>query len=110
MSDAVNNRVNSTFFSHGVDLETNNIGLAASHLQYKYTSSKNPPKLCVTGLCGGNSPVMGEFPAQRALNAEMFPFDDVIMSDLRYKVRHDLFTKYLVIKDNEDVLHLSDII
>ena len=26
-----------------------------------------------------NSPVTGEFPAQMASNAEMFPFDDVIM-------------------------------
>ena len=29
----------------------------------------------------GNSPVIGEFPAQMAGNAEMFPFDDVIMHD-----------------------------
>ena len=27
-------------------------------------------KLCVTGLCEGNSPVTDEFPAQRASNAE----------------------------------------
>ena len=27
-------------------------------------------KFCVTGLCEGNSPVTGEFPAQRASNAE----------------------------------------
>ena len=27
-------------------------------------------KLCVTGLCEGNSPVTGEFPAQRASNTE----------------------------------------
>ena len=33
----------------------------------------------VTGLCVGNSPVTGEFPAQKASNAKMFPFDDVIM-------------------------------
>ena len=32
--------------------------------------SKNPSKLPVTGLCGGNSPVTVEFPAQRASNAE----------------------------------------
>ena len=36
-------------------------------------------KLRVTGLCEGNSPVAGEFLAQRASNAEMFPFDDVVM-------------------------------
>ena len=36
-------------------------------------------KLRVAGLYGGNSPVIGEFPTQRTSNAEMFPFDDVIM-------------------------------
>ena len=38
-------------------------------------------KLRVTGLCKGNSTVADEFPAQRASNAEMFPFDDVIAND-----------------------------
>ena len=32
--------------------------------------SKKTSKLCVTGLCEGNSPVTGEFPAQMASNAE----------------------------------------
>ena len=32
--------------------------------------SKKTSKLCVTGLCAGNSPVTGEFPAQRASNAD----------------------------------------
>ena len=32
--------------------------------------SKKTPKLCTTGLCARNSPVTGEFPAQRASNAE----------------------------------------
>ena len=41
--------------------------------------SQTTSKLRVTGLCVGNSPVTGEFPAQRASNAKMFPFDDVIM-------------------------------
>ena len=36
---------------------------------YRRRSTKTP-KLCVTGACGGNSPVTGEFPAQRASNAE----------------------------------------
>ena len=31
---------------------------------------KKTSKLCVAGLCAGNSPVTGEFPAQRASNAE----------------------------------------
>ena len=41
--------------------------------------SKKTSKLRVTGLCAGNSPGTGEFPAQVASNAEMVPFDDVIM-------------------------------
>ena len=40
---------------------------------------KKTSELRVTGLCAGNSPVTGEFPAQRASNAEKFPFYDVIM-------------------------------
>ena len=43
-------------------------------------TSKKTSKLRVTGLCEGNSPVTGELPAQRASNAKMFPFDDVIMA------------------------------
>ena len=43
--------------------------------------SKKTSKLHVTGLCAGNSPVTGDFPAQRASNAEMFPFDGVIMPE-----------------------------
>ena len=41
--------------------------------------SKKTPKLRVTGLCVGNSPGTGEFPAQMASNAENVSFDDVIM-------------------------------
>ena len=43
-------------------------------------------KLRVTALCEGNSPVTGEFPAQRASNAEMIPFDNVIMYAYQYQV------------------------
>ena len=41
--------------------------------------SKKTSKLRVTGLCVGNSPVTGEFPAQKPGTLKMFPFDDVIM-------------------------------
>ena len=34
------------------------------------TDQKKKSKLCVTGLCEGNSLVTGEFPTQRAYNAE----------------------------------------
>ena len=44
--------------------------------------SKKTSKLRVTGLCAGNLPVTGEYPTQKASNAEMFPFDDVIMSGI----------------------------
>ena len=37
---------------------------------YLRRRSKKTSKLIVTGLCVGNSPVTGEFPAQRASNAE----------------------------------------
>ena len=39
---------------------------------------KKTSKLCVTGLCVGNSPVTGEFPSQRPVTRKMFSFD-VIM-------------------------------
>ena len=38
--------------------------------RYFRRRSKKTPKIRVTGLCEGNSPVTGEFPAQRASNAE----------------------------------------
>ena len=41
--------------------------------------SKKTCKLRVTGFCEGNSSMTGEFPAQRASNAEQFPSDDAIM-------------------------------
>ena len=48
--------------------------------------SKKTSKLHVTGLCEGNSPVTGEFsavtgefPVQKQVTRNMFPFDDVIM-------------------------------
>ena len=37
---------------------------------YSGTDQRKHSKLCATGLCAGNSPVTGEFPAQRASNAE----------------------------------------
>ena len=41
--------------------------------------SKKTSKVRVTGLCAGNSPVTGEFPAQMASKRKMFPHDDVIL-------------------------------
>ena len=44
--------------------------------------SKKRSKLHVTGLCAGNSPVTAEFPAQRPVTWKMFPFDNLIMSQI----------------------------
>ena len=42
--------------------------------------SKKTSKLRTTGLCEGNSPVTGKFPAHKGpATRKMFPFDDVIM-------------------------------
>ena len=41
--------------------------------------SKKTSKLCVTGLCEGNSPVTGEF-HKGPVARKMLPFDDVIMT------------------------------
>ena len=40
---------------------------------------KKTSKLRITGLYVGNSPVTGEFPAQKASNAENVPFNEAIM-------------------------------
>ena len=48
--------------------------------------SKKTPKLRVTGLCVGKSPVIGEFPAQRPVTWKMFPFDDVIMYQVNFEI------------------------
>ena len=50
-------------------------------------------KLRVTGLCTGNSPVTGEFPAQRASNAENISIwwrhhEEI---DITYKYIYELF-------------------
>ena len=57
--------------------------------------SKKTSKLCVTGLCAGNSPVTGEFPAQKASNGKMFPFDDVIILGLSTRT-----VKLMSVKDH----------
>ena len=41
---------------------------------------KKTSRLCVTGLCAGNSPVNDEFPHNGPIAQKMFSFDDVIMN------------------------------
>ena len=55
-----------------------------------YSAQKEISKLCVTGLCEGNSPVTGEFPAQRASNAENISIWWVIM--LTHIIHHIMRT------------------
>ena len=51
---------------------------------------KETSKLCVTGLCAGNSPVTGEFPHKWPVTRKMLQFDDVIMAvyDMAYLIQH----------------------
>ena len=41
--------------------------------------SKKTPKLRITGLCEGNSPVTDDFPHKGLVTRKMFPFDDIFM-------------------------------
>ena len=52
--------------------------------------STKTSKLRVTGLCSGNSPVTGEFPAQKAITWKMFPFDDDIMHNGNFQRASDV--------------------
>ena len=75
---------NVLLFSHYSDVIVSSISSQIISLTIVYSSvysgaDKKTSKLRVTALCAGNSPKTGEFPAQRASYAEMFPFDDVIM-------------------------------
>ena len=56
--------------------------------------TKKTSKLRVIGLCAGNSSVTGEFPAQRASNAEMLPFDDVIMALQKIYTYVEMFSSH----------------
>ena len=73
--------------------------------------SKETSELRVTGLCEGNSPVTGDFPAKWPVTLKMFPFDDVIMypvnqflgwptpaEHLEAKISDDLTSRYMAIK------------
>ena len=62
-----------------------------------HKNNKKISKLRVTGLCAGNSPVTGEILAQMASNAEMFPFDDVIMTTSSWHPTSGVTTQYIYI-------------
>ena len=46
-------------------------------IQAQIKENINIPSHC---LCEGNSHVTGDFPAQRATDTEIFPFDDVLVN------------------------------
>ena len=61
--------------------------------------SKNISKLHVTGLCAGNSPETGEFPAQRASNVENFPIwwrHHVVLYGMLYVTESKPHTHYAI--------------
>ena len=64
---------------------------------YSDADQRKTSKLSVTGLCAGNSPGTGEFPAQMASNAKMFPFDDVIIMR-QFKLALGLFWSYIFLR------------
>ena len=69
--------------------------------------SKKTSKLCAAGLCVGNSPATGEFPAQMASDAEnvsiwwrhhepiLCRFDSVVICTLLWKMDHHVVQKYI---------------
>ena len=59
---------------------------------FRHTSKKTS-ELRATGLCDGNSPGTNELPAQKASNAKMSPFDDVMMLlvSLQHEQRRNSF-------------------
>ena len=71
---------------------------------YSTVCSKKTSKLRVTGLCEGNSPVTGEFPAQRASNADFFHLMTIMYAG---SVAAILFTGKYYIKSRFDLYWLS---
>ena len=86
--DTVCRRIYETPYRHYNDVIMSAMTSQTTSLTIVYSTlfrrrSKKTSKLRVTALCEGNSPLTGEFPTQRAGNAEMFPFDDVIIEGSR---------------------------
>ena len=61
------------------DGQTDKVILVYPPFNFVEAGGIKTPKLRVTGLCEGNSPVTGEFLAKRPVTRKMFPFDDAIM-------------------------------
>ena len=62
---------------------SNRPGVSSVWSTFVHAHVKEISKFRIAGLCEGNPPVTGRFPSQRASNAEMFPFDDAIMFQMK---------------------------
>ena len=58
---------------------------------YSGADERKHQKLCVTGLCTGNSPGPVNSPHKGPVTLEMFPFDDVIMRQWKFHFSRGLF-------------------
>ena len=63
---------------------------------------KKTPKLRITGICVGNSPVTGKFPHKWPVAWKMFPFDDFIMLGITMWY---IASNYPVLRWEPDRLH-----
>ena len=72
------------------------VSIVAQHCVQAQAQMKENIKNCaLLALCAGNSPVIGEFPAQRASNAKNVSFKDVIV--------HEVVT----LKQRQNCLHFT---
>ena len=72
--------------------------------------SKKASKIRVTGLCEENSPVTGEFPAQRASNVEEFlsyHYNDVVMTTIASQITSLTVVYSTVYSDADQTKHQS---
>ena len=60
-------------------------------------------------ICAGNSPATGEFPEQRPVTRQMFPFDDVIMWSGLDNIAGNLLTEQTIEQTIETLVILDAI-
>ena len=67
--------------------------------------TKKTSNLRVTGLCAGNSPVTGEFPAQKALKRKCCHFDEILITDCTESCHFDNFrcSQWWKFHQNDDI-------
>ena len=73
--------------------------------------SKKTSKLRVAGLCAGNSPEAGEFPAQMASNAENVSIwwrHHAIDENTRYQSTPQVFTNFILAQSLKSIWHIEN--